>query len=1058
MIAGQLEIQLLANMARLRDDMKQARGEVRTSMGQIENSVESAKKVLGTLGVGLSVGLLVNQFKNVVVESEKMRGSLLTVTGSVENAEIAFGALTNIASRTPFTLDQSVNGFIKLKALGLDPSERALLSYGNTASAMGKDLNQMIEAVADASTGEFERLKEFGIKAKSEGDNVSLTFQGVTTTIGKNSEEIQEYLLAIGETQFADAMANQMDRLPGKLSNLQDNVDALFRELGDQGGINLFGEGIDFLSGLVVGITENIDDWVAAIDISKQGFGFWRDDISAGIEFIDGHFETFFGNVNTGGLNVAEVLSLTISTTLINIKSLVQVAAVEAGAALDKLQLEINRFRLKDAQDTYRFLSGLGLRNSAWAKAQLEIFEELSGQGGAQGYAEALAGIDSAREGAIAEILQSNNEARNSTYELIAAAGEARGEFEEFTLDAIAGSNAVEDLGEAIGGLTDKEEEFIAKLEAKIKGLSMSSREQAINNDLVKLGAGASEEAIQRVIELSGAYFDQTTALEGLISEEEIQANMVENLQREWANLIDTFIDGESDIGDFFDTFVKGLKRVVAEAAAADLVSLIFGNGSGGNLSATLNAGLGLFGLGGGNSGPGGINLGSVGGLAGAASSLGLFGGGSALPAAGAGAEAWGAFYGGTGGATGGLGGALGKIGSMLNNPVGWAIGAALVGKFVHDATNDPDGFHRGISGFLGAPTSGIPVGSTFSVSPFASGFRPTGIADGPVSIADANARIDQFRFIDQTVFDLVSKAGGSLDLSRATLGGFGVDGVGPGTLFGGSQRTTDAQIQVQIDSFARQLGAHITGLTPDAMARVAGADSAQDLIDVLGELTDAQESSVEAGSTLANVIDHLDGATDLLFNRNGDLIDSNGRLIASQKWIGDTMQNLPGELSSAISAYEQRQRNLADLEAQKAAQQAVEQVRSLGPSTRFNPNTPTIPTSLEEALASGADLAGSHYVNGILANPGDFTFEATQRQSRVQRNLDRVAAGYNPVTGRYEVQAPGVSKSDQSLLGTGLSGSQEIMTVLLNIDANTHATKKKLETIDSDGLEIRTP
>ena len=30
---------------------------------------------------------------------------------------------------------------------------------------MGKDITQMIEAVADAATGEFERLKEFGIKA-----------------------------------------------------------------------------------------------------------------------------------------------------------------------------------------------------------------------------------------------------------------------------------------------------------------------------------------------------------------------------------------------------------------------------------------------------------------------------------------------------------------------------------------------------------------------------------------------------------------------------------------------------------------------------------------------------------------------------------------------------------------------------------------------------------------------------------------------------------------------------------------------------------------------------
>jgi len=229
------------------------------------NKASSAFKLLGGAMAALGVGALVSNFTRTVTESEKLKGSLQTMTGSVENAGIAFEHLERFASQTPYTLDQSVEGFIKLKALGLDPSERALMSYGNTAAAMGKDLTQMVEAVADASTGEFERLKEFGIKAKSEGDNVSLTFQGVTTTIGKNSEEIQEYLLAIGETNFGTAMADQMERLPGLLSNLQDNVDGLFRALGDAGGIALFGSAIAAASASVAYMTENIDVVITSV-------------------------------------------------------------------------------------------------------------------------------------------------------------------------------------------------------------------------------------------------------------------------------------------------------------------------------------------------------------------------------------------------------------------------------------------------------------------------------------------------------------------------------------------------------------------------------------------------------------------------------------------------------------------------------------------------------------------------------------------------------------------------------------------------------------------------
>ena len=50
------------------------------------------------------------------------------------------------------------------------------------------------EAVADAAVGEFERLKEFGIKAKSEGDKVTFLFKGVSTTVGKNAAEIETFL------------------------------------------------------------------------------------------------------------------------------------------------------------------------------------------------------------------------------------------------------------------------------------------------------------------------------------------------------------------------------------------------------------------------------------------------------------------------------------------------------------------------------------------------------------------------------------------------------------------------------------------------------------------------------------------------------------------------------------------------------------------------------------------------------------------------------------------------------------------------------------------------
>ena len=210
------------------------------------NGVDSATADLGKLGqaavkAGAAIGGLETArrvFESLVASQrnfDKLNSGLITMTGSAENAAKAFQVLQQFAKETPYGLNQAVEGFTKLVALGLNPSKEALISYGNTAAAMGKDLNQMIEAVADAATGEFERLKEFGIKASQQGDNVSFTFRGVTTTVKKNSEEIQKYLLNIGNTDFAGAMDVRAKTLDGVLSSLSDTFDGLVLNIAQSG-------------------------------------------------------------------------------------------------------------------------------------------------------------------------------------------------------------------------------------------------------------------------------------------------------------------------------------------------------------------------------------------------------------------------------------------------------------------------------------------------------------------------------------------------------------------------------------------------------------------------------------------------------------------------------------------------------------------------------------------------------------------------------------------------------------------------------------------------------
>lgn len=213
----------------------EGQGQVARGMKEVEDGVSSLRKSMASLAGALSVGATVGKLVQVQREFDVLNSSLITMTGSSAAAQREMVWIKQFAATTPYGLNEVTGAFVKMKALGLDPSQKALSSYGNTASAMGKSLTQMIEAVADASTSEFERLRDFGIKAKQNGDQVSLTFRGVTKTIGNNSAEITAYLQRIGEVDFAGASVGRAKTLDGAISNLGDSWDELFRTVNEAG-------------------------------------------------------------------------------------------------------------------------------------------------------------------------------------------------------------------------------------------------------------------------------------------------------------------------------------------------------------------------------------------------------------------------------------------------------------------------------------------------------------------------------------------------------------------------------------------------------------------------------------------------------------------------------------------------------------------------------------------------------------------------------------------------------------------------------------------------------
>lgn len=110
MIAGTLEIQLLANLARLSSDMKQVERVVGSSMKNVEGMVSKAKAVLGALGVGLSVAGLTALF----TETVRVRSALDDLADTTGDNVKTLDALRRQAHVSGVQFDQVGSAVTKL--------------------------------------------------------------------------------------------------------------------------------------------------------------------------------------------------------------------------------------------------------------------------------------------------------------------------------------------------------------------------------------------------------------------------------------------------------------------------------------------------------------------------------------------------------------------------------------------------------------------------------------------------------------------------------------------------------------------------------------------------------------------------------------------------------------------------------------------------------------------------------------------------------------------------------------------------------------------------------
>lgn len=221
------------------------------------------RQVFAKMFAGFSAAIVLNELRKIassVIETgsrfQQLGGAVETAFG--DRAEGVFADVKRFALDAPSQIGGITASWVGLKGVGIDPTAEAMMDLQDIASGtidastgQLRKLGDIAEAVRAAVGGETERLKQFNIQAKVDGEQITLTYDNITRTVRRSGDEILGVLQEISNARFAGAAARQMEFYAGSVSTLEDAWDSLENEIFQAGIGDLMTEAVSGTSALV---------------------------------------------------------------------------------------------------------------------------------------------------------------------------------------------------------------------------------------------------------------------------------------------------------------------------------------------------------------------------------------------------------------------------------------------------------------------------------------------------------------------------------------------------------------------------------------------------------------------------------------------------------------------------------------------------------------------------------------------------------------------------------------------------------------------------------------
>lgn len=239
---------VVANVA-INVDSRDAVGKLR----QVQSQSQQTERAIGNLGA--AVGKLATAFGLIqaarfvfvkTAELESQTRSLQVLTGSAEKAGQIIQQLQQLGAVTPFTSTELIDSAKRLQAFGVETEKvvETTRRLADVSGATGAELQGLVTAYGQVQAKgrlqgeELLQFQERGVALQQElRKQYGLSGEEFQKALEKgriSAEAVEFAIRKLTDTggKYANGAIAQSDTLSGKLSTLQDGIDALARRIG----------------------------------------------------------------------------------------------------------------------------------------------------------------------------------------------------------------------------------------------------------------------------------------------------------------------------------------------------------------------------------------------------------------------------------------------------------------------------------------------------------------------------------------------------------------------------------------------------------------------------------------------------------------------------------------------------------------------------------------------------------------------------------------------------------------------------------------------------------